>query len=1004
MNRYEPLSWALLRAPVLPIDDYIFLSRGASTSRGAALDLAASNPAAHRAVLSGTDSLLNHIADTDPKRRDRAEGKLLRYLIRASTRATPFGALAGVAVVDFGDTTDIRLAGEQTYSAADLHWLDSFLDGVAQRYSHEPTLRVRSTEPLLIAGGRVSRCSFGSGHQAPSIKATRMVLATLTFAAAGVSRSDLIAYLGQLASQASAPENIVRFVDELVAKGFLCPTCRPTTLSTNPLNDAIEALITTGIAEPESQLLGALAESVRGCNESSSSSGLAGARRLARDISGERARFPIRTDLVWNLTGGQLSRLVGLEVARAADLLVKISPYPTGSPTMIRFHQMFLERYGQWQEVPLLQLVDRDFGLDIDACVAPSDWSLRADRDRTLQRLAQRALTYGLTEIELTSELIEQLITTQDAYGPDTAELPVTVVADTASELDAGRFHLIIGGNVGAYAAGMHLGRFATALGKRGEQALREAATVQASYDTGAIWADLAFRPPLPRSKNVVVRPPMSRYQLVFEDAPSRDAQCIPFRELRVGSTGTRFYLKWAEADRDVRVLATHVYNLHLSPPVCQFVQQIGLQQVSNFVGWDWGSSACAPALPRIRFGRTILAPRRWNIDDIPTQALHCTTSLMEWLERWRAKWNVPANVSIGSYDHRLNLNLNDVDHVCELRRELISDRRDQAVVLEEAFLDSRWLKSSRGRHVAEVVVPLKRRVHDENRPPAGLARRDFRSEPAKWRRPLGSDWLFAKLYGPSPLASLVIADHLLDFCERWVHDRGVERWHFLRYADPNPHIRLRLQGNRESLLSELLPALVTLLQQLVEGEMLSSVSFDTYEREVARYGGSEHISACEDFFWADSFLCATLLRKARSERWDLFDASLLAVDRMLRALGLEGPARLQWYQRRSPGRDFVGQAFRSNQKHYRLVIRGEETPWAPIVDEVIQTRLGTFRRPVRALLNDPLILDSLMHMHFNRLFGDRTIETRAIAILKRTAHSRAFISQNESPDDEIEA
>src|SRR4051794_34289983 len=94
--RMEPLGWGVVRAPLWPIDSY-----PADRAREARLW---DDPRFQVAMAVATPSLSAalHRSPTSEPERARVRGKLLRYMIRAATRPTPFGLFAGVGLVTWG--------------------------------------------------------------------------------------------------------------------------------------------------------------------------------------------------------------------------------------------------------------------------------------------------------------------------------------------------------------------------------------------------------------------------------------------------------------------------------------------------------------------------------------------------------------------------------------------------------------------------------------------------------------------------------------------------------------------------------------------------------------------------------------------------------------------------------------------------------------------------------------------------------------------------------------
>ena len=85
----------------------------------------------------------------------RLRRKLLRYLIRMSTRPTPYGLFAGVALARFGSRTDLALADHppRRRTRPDMAWLLNFV----ARLESSPEVRIH----LNFLGNPAARISAG---------------------------------------------------------------------------------------------------------------------------------------------------------------------------------------------------------------------------------------------------------------------------------------------------------------------------------------------------------------------------------------------------------------------------------------------------------------------------------------------------------------------------------------------------------------------------------------------------------------------------------------------------------------------------------------------------------------------------------------------------------------------------------------------------------------------------------------------------------------------------
>src|SRR6478736_1702384 len=131
---YEPLDWVLVRTPLLPVQRWRELADGAPP-----ID----DPRVRRALAVASPSLARDLAgagDTGT----RARLATLRYLLRMSTRPTPYGLNAGLALAD-GDVVRARL---------DMGLLMAFVDALEGRIEVARALAVRAHPMVAVRAGR----------------------------------------------------------------------------------------------------------------------------------------------------------------------------------------------------------------------------------------------------------------------------------------------------------------------------------------------------------------------------------------------------------------------------------------------------------------------------------------------------------------------------------------------------------------------------------------------------------------------------------------------------------------------------------------------------------------------------------------------------------------------------------------------------------------------------------------------------------------------------------
>ena len=155
-----------------------------------------------------------------------------------------------------------------------------------------------------------------------------------------------------------------------------------------------------------------------------------------------------------------------------------------------------------------------------------------------------------------------------------------------------------------------------------------------------------------------------------------------------------------------------------------------------------------------------------------------------------------------------------------------------------------------------------------------------------------------------------------------------VSEWFFVRYADPDDHLRVRFRGVPERLWSDLMPLLCSWASALVTDDLCRGFSFETYERELERYGGPEGMAISESVFSADSRGAVSLLQLQASKgtKLDEMLLSALSTDDLLCALGASAEVRLKVYSALAPNHE-GGDAFRKHKMFLRRALEGTELP-----------------------------------------------------------------------------
>jgi thiopeptide-type bacteriocin biosynthesis protein len=662
--------------------------------------------------------------------------------------------------------------------------------------------------------------------------------------------------------------------------------------------------------------------------------------------------------------------------------------------------------------------LDPNFGLGAPSAYfhgapAGGDPAKAAIRQQTLYELAITALRERQLIVELDEKMLDLLAswTPSQSTAPQSLDLSIFVIASAAKDVDDGRFQIVVGPNLGASAAGRNLGRFVDLLGHQAEAALHGIGRAEAAQSPDGLRAEIVYLPHRLRSANVAIRPHPRSYEIVLGTTPGRDPdRVIPLDELVVGVRSGRFYVRWPARRAEVFGCAGHMLNNMQAPDVCRFLDDLRRDGQAQFGLFDWGSAAGLPVLPRVQVGRIVLSPARWRIDAQSRAELGSDSpaAFQTGLRAWRTRWQVPRYVYLSFGDNRLLLDLEDQAQADELRAEVRRLAGGGQMFLQEALPapEHAWVCGPGGHFITELVVTLILRAEESPiDTPTDVPLPVPVVSVADRLRPPGSDWLFVKLYCPRAFEDDLLTGPVAELCQQALAMGAADDWFFIRYADPDSHLRLRFHGNSNRLTEELFRHICAWANGPLKDELCTRMGFDTYDRELERFGGAAGMAVAEAIFAADSRAVIEMLRLSRGGVLEIDKTTLavLSIDDLLASFGLSEVERVGWCRDIVMSRSAGSQEFRRRKDILRRLLGDPEyirsEPGGDALSRILAARKGELTRIGRQLdllataqeLTQPknALLRSYVHLHSNRLLGvDRSAEEQALALLGRARYA----------------
>ena len=1051
-NRFET-DFFVLRTPLLPFDEVAGWGEGLKGSRlfredadpdtlqaawkddvqllRGRLRSILDRPEVLHALFVASPSLQSGIdhwrLNPDSKKGIQAERALTRYFERMSTRPTPFGLFSGTTVgrVDSQDDR-FRLALQRLQNYRTCTRLDfDYLFALTSELRRDPALSMemtyrpnsslyRASEAWHYVESRVA--GSRRSYNLVKVPADEFLNAVLDRAQNGASFVELCDVVLQRSGDSDVSGEDARgYIQELVHNDVIVSSLVPLLTGQQALDDLIDQLASL----PSGRALSTTLQGIRSdlANLDHEEPGVSPSRY--KEIASAMEALPggfdldkgFQVDMITTAEDALLGKGVIDEILHGVDVLCRLGD--AFEPDEVRsFRDAFSARY-EGAMVPLLEALDEDIGIGFGryardcspllrgigfgAAAGSGGFPLSGWHTLILKKLIECARD-GKQELSLDAGDLP----VREGYLsrlPDSFSVSAVLVARSAQDVEAGAFDVHLMGGSGPSGARM-FGRFCHADGEL-ERLVRSHLAQEANHNPEAVFAEVVYLPE-GRLGNVLCRPVLREYEIPYlaRSGAPKDHQ-IPLQDLLVGVSGGRITLYSKRLEREVmpRLSNAHGFVNSSLPPAYRFLCCLQHQSGIAVPNFFWGSLGGFDFLPRLRVGRLVLSLATWQLSQAEIHEIGEAEGSGRFfvVQEFRKRRNLPRWVVLQESDHALTV---DLDNPLSVDAFVHVLKRSARATIVEMYPPPELLcvTGPEGRFHHELNVPFVRRPQPEQPAKEKSKRKETPIASSTIQRGIrtigpGQDWLYVKLYGGSATLDDILTGVLAPLVRQACAPDNCHRWFFTRYADHHSHLRIRFHGQPDWLQRELMPRVSATFNPLLASGRLWKVQFDTYDREIERYGGREAMSIAEDIFFADSEAALEIL--AGLEGDDTFDTrwrvALLGLDRLLSDCGLDLEARKAHMERLCAAWNLEFRVTAGTKKQLAGKLRGErkklqgllgrasedspELSFAWPIFESRARRIVSAVRDLHALEEAGLLITdisdliaSYMHMHVNRL------------------------------------
>ncbi|MDW3191890.1 MAG: lantibiotic dehydratase [Cytophagales bacterium] len=798
---------------------------------------------------------------------------LMKYYIRMSTRCTPFGAFAGLVQGEVGNENKIEL-GEQNENTF-FHRLDykclyriirSLMRDDQIKFSVKYYLnntiykvgeKYRYFEPILDQDNFSFQLSEISGNVLDEIlKLDKTV---------PVKLSEI---LDHFTSEEYSKHELIEFIDELINSGILISELEPRVTETDFLPVLIDILKRTNV---EKQIIDHLenAQAILNTKTQLDEVKMNELLNLVHFFDPEQKLTDlIHSDLYLSKNHLKLEKELVQNIVNNVSMLNNISAF-NSNPLMEDFARKLQDQY-EGSEVSLVEALDPEIGVGYESDDSASREqpnllnelnviSKPASEETTLNHFQRFQLkkfidsTYKSQKtINLDEDEIKKMANDQTKPGDYASMFLVgTLLKNVDLDIDNRYEYVFVLRNFIGPSASIFLGRFCC-----GDQSLTE--TVKKYCEENITSEEHAFSEivhlPTPKMGNVVARPKLRKYEIpiITPGSVSTEDQIL-LSDLFIQIRNGGLELRSKRLNKKVIPRLSNAHNTRGSKiPVYKFLADFQRHGYSTGFYWDWGSLASYKYLPRVVYKNIILERARWIIDLPKTKkGQESAFNIESYVKEIRKEWEIPRLVTIAEGDNEILVDLENENLLKVLNAEL---KRKKSLILYENLITSKTSPIQKGnsQYANELVIPFNI-LHNENNVSSNISAES--SDVKKVFYP-GDEWTFIKIYTGHNTADELLIHVIEPYFESLIKDKKIESWFFIRYQDPDHHLRLRWAKSDGSGIY-----LVKDIQEQIKinSMITKKVQVDTYVREIDRYGKSIDLS--ERIFSFDSIATVKILK-----------------------------------------------------------------------------------------------------------------------------------------------
>ncbi len=850
----------IVRTPSLPFNDDIseeFLKQFLNNSTFAeALYLA--SPVLFQEAINWKDGKI-----TDLKKLQKIPISLGKYYSRMCSRSTPFGLFAGCGVIEWGVKTNIELSiTTKRKTRLDMH----FAGALAQKLAEIPVIRCSlkfSPNSSVYRVGeeiRYIEYSYLDGqrkHQISAITWSEYIQSVLDLCKFGKTIQAIVL---DLIEDDISEDDATNFVEQLIESQLLVSELEPA-ITGEEFNLQIKNTLSNHrqITELLNKIETYLAKiDIKTANDVLVYQEVIESIK-AFEIPFEEGKL-FQADLVKLFNKNQLDSEFQIALKEVHDLFKKIAQKSVNQK-LNNFKTNYFERY-ETKELSILIALDTEVGIGYgelgkskntpiaEGLILPEtvNNTLNFSQNPFQQFLFNKwleAYKNNDYQVELKEEDLVKFAKNKVQTPPSSS----IMFRHTGDE----KLPIYLEGISGSSGANL-LGRFAHTDTKILE-IIQKLTKQEQDQNPNVIFAEIVHLPEN-RIGNILLHPPFREYEIPYlakSSLPLENQISLDDLFVSVDLQNDKVILRSKRLDKEVIPRLSNAHNFaQNSLPLYNFLCDLQTQNLQT--NFDLGWLDIAPQTifsPRLIYKKIVLSLATWRFkkDDFINLITCKSEILLEKINQFISKWNLPKRFVLVDYDNELLVNTENLLSV-QIWIDAIKNR--DKIEMKEFFFDevNSIVKNNLGQGFTNQFVAsfinqdtVYQGLNNNLKPENTEIQRNFS---------VGSEWLYFKFYSGTKVADTVLTQAIKPLVEQLLEENLIDKWFFIRYADPEKHLRFRVHLTSISALGSVFSQVKNTIQPFENQGVIWKIQVDSYQREIERYG-ADVIELTETLFFEDS-------------------------------------------------------------------------------------------------------------------------------------------------------